>query len=68
VRRNPKKGHYDPATVEAILDRALIAHVAAIDVWAGEIPLVTSFGEPLASPGLRSGIAISASIHALLDT
>jgi nitroimidazol reductase NimA-like FMN-containing flavoprotein (pyridoxamine 5'-phosphate oxidase superfamily) len=41
---------------------------AAIDVWAGEIPLVTSFGEPLAAPGLRSGIASSASIHALLDT
>jgi nitroimidazol reductase NimA-like FMN-containing flavoprotein (pyridoxamine 5'-phosphate oxidase superfamily) len=31
VRRNPKKGRYDSATVEAILDRALIAHVAFVD-------------------------------------
>jgi nitroimidazol reductase NimA-like FMN-containing flavoprotein (pyridoxamine 5'-phosphate oxidase superfamily) len=29
VRRNPKKGRYDP--VEAILDRAVIAHVAFVD-------------------------------------
>jgi uncharacterized protein len=31
VRRNPKKGRYDPATVKAILDRAVIAHVAFVD-------------------------------------
>jgi nitroimidazol reductase NimA-like FMN-containing flavoprotein (pyridoxamine 5'-phosphate oxidase superfamily) len=28
---------------------------AALDVWAGEIPIVTSFGEPVPSPGLRGG-------------
>lgn len=39
---------------------------ATLDVWAGEIPLVTSFGEPVASPGLRTGIPIPASINALL--
>jgi uncharacterized protein len=31
VRRNPKKGHYDRARIDAILDRALVAHVAFID-------------------------------------
>ena len=31
VRRNPKKGRYERATVEAILDRALVAHVAFVD-------------------------------------
>jgi nitroimidazol reductase NimA-like FMN-containing flavoprotein (pyridoxamine 5'-phosphate oxidase superfamily) len=29
---------------------------AALDVWAGEIPLITAFGEPIPAPGLRSGI------------
>ena|SRR5579862_4587979 len=40
---------------------------AALDVWAGEIPLLTSFGEPIASPGLRAGIPTPASIRALLS-
>jgi nitroimidazol reductase NimA-like FMN-containing flavoprotein (pyridoxamine 5'-phosphate oxidase superfamily) len=31
VRRNPKKGHYDRARIDAILDRVLVAHVAFID-------------------------------------
>jgi nitroimidazol reductase NimA-like FMN-containing flavoprotein (pyridoxamine 5'-phosphate oxidase superfamily) len=31
VRRNPKKGRYDQARIDAILDRALVAHVAFID-------------------------------------
>jgi len=31
VRRNPKKGHHDRARIDAILDRALVAHVAFID-------------------------------------
>jgi uncharacterized protein len=31
VRRSPKKGHYDRARIDAILDRALVAHVAFID-------------------------------------
>ena len=38
---------------------------AALDVWAGEIPIVTSFGEPIPSPGLRVGVPLPASIHAL---
>ncbi len=40
---------------------------AALDVWAGEIPILTSFGQPVASPGLRPGIPISASITGLLS-
>ena len=38
---------------------------AALNIWAGEIPIVTSFGEPVPSPGLRTDIPIPASIHAL---
>jgi hypothetical protein len=40
---------------------------AALDVWAGEIPVVTSYGAPVASPGLRPGIPLDASIRRLLD-
>ena len=39
---------------------------AAIDTWAGVIPVSTSFGEPLPSPGLRAGIPMAASISELL--
>ncbi len=39
---------------------------ATLDTWAGEIPIVTSFGEPVASPGLRPGIALSPSVLALV--
>jgi hypothetical protein len=39
---------------------------ATLDVWAGEIPLVISYGEPVPSPGLRPGTSIPASVHALL--
>jgi nitroimidazol reductase NimA-like FMN-containing flavoprotein (pyridoxamine 5'-phosphate oxidase superfamily) len=38
---------------------------AALEVWAGEIPIETSFGEPVASPGLRAGIPIGPSIELL---
>jgi uncharacterized protein len=38
---------------------------AELDVWAGEIPIVMAFGEPLASPGLRPGIPMSLSIRRL---
>jgi uncharacterized protein len=31
VRRSPKKGHYDRARIDAILERALVAHVAFVD-------------------------------------
>ena len=39
---------------------------AAIDTWAGVVPLVTSFGAPIASPGLRPGIPLSPSVVQLL--
>jgi nitroimidazol reductase NimA-like FMN-containing flavoprotein (pyridoxamine 5'-phosphate oxidase superfamily) len=38
---------------------------AELDVWAGEIPIVTSLGDPVASPGLRPQISIGASIRNL---
>jgi nitroimidazol reductase NimA-like FMN-containing flavoprotein (pyridoxamine 5'-phosphate oxidase superfamily) len=40
---------------------------AALAVWAGEIPIVTSFGTPVASPGLRPEIPISSSMRRLLE-
>jgi len=40
---------------------------AAIDTWAGVVPLVTSYGEPIASPGLRTDIPVSESVRRLLD-
>jgi nitroimidazol reductase NimA-like FMN-containing flavoprotein (pyridoxamine 5'-phosphate oxidase superfamily) len=39
---------------------------AAIDTWAGIIPLVISFGTPVASPGLRAGTSLNTSIRELL--
>jgi uncharacterized protein len=38
---------------------------AALDVWAGEIPIDTTFGQPVASPGLRADIGIGSSIRDL---
>jgi uncharacterized protein len=40
---------------------------AALEVWAGELPIVTTFGEPVASPGLRSGIPVSPTIYHLQE-
>jgi nitroimidazol reductase NimA-like FMN-containing flavoprotein (pyridoxamine 5'-phosphate oxidase superfamily) len=37
---------------------------AALDVWAGEIPLRTAFGEPVPSPGLRAEIPLPAGLRA----
>jgi hypothetical protein len=34
---------------------------AELDVWAGEIPIITALGDPVASPGLRPQIPIGAS-------
>jgi hypothetical protein len=34
-------------------------------VWAGELPIVADYGEPLPSPGLKSGIPLPASITRL---
>jgi nitroimidazol reductase NimA-like FMN-containing flavoprotein (pyridoxamine 5'-phosphate oxidase superfamily) len=33
---------------------------AALDVWAGEVPIVTAFGEPVPSPGLRADVPLPA--------
>jgi nitroimidazol reductase NimA-like FMN-containing flavoprotein (pyridoxamine 5'-phosphate oxidase superfamily) len=38
---------------------------AALNVWAGEIPIVSSLGDPVASPGLRPEVPIAASIRNL---
>ena len=40
---------------------------AAIDTWAGIVPFVTSYGAPVASPGLRPGTPLSESVLRLLD-
>ena len=39
---------------------------AESDIWAGEIPILTSFGAPVASPGLRRGIPVPASVRRLI--
>ena len=38
---------------------------AALETWAGVLPLVTSFGTPEPSPGLRPGIPVPASFGRL---
>lgn len=35
---------------------------SAIDTWAGIVPILSSFGTPVASPGLRAGIPLAASV------
>jgi uncharacterized protein len=40
---------------------------AALDIWAGVIPFATSYGDPVPSPGLRSGIEIPTSVRSILD-
>jgi nitroimidazol reductase NimA-like FMN-containing flavoprotein (pyridoxamine 5'-phosphate oxidase superfamily) len=40
---------------------------AAIDTWAGVIPVVASYGEPVPSPGLRAGIPLAPSVYRLLQ-
>jgi nitroimidazol reductase NimA-like FMN-containing flavoprotein (pyridoxamine 5'-phosphate oxidase superfamily) len=39
---------------------------AELDTWAGVIPIVTSYGAPQASPGLRPGIELPASVRRLV--
>jgi uncharacterized protein len=36
------------------------------DTWAGVVPIVTSYGPPEPSPGLRPGVAVSDSVRRLL--
>lgn len=40
---------------------------AALDVWAGELPMTTSFEKPVPSPGLRPGIPVPKSVSEFLD-
>jgi uncharacterized protein len=40
---------------------------AALDTWAGVVPIETAFGAPEPSPGLRAGIAPGESVRRLLD-
>lgn len=39
---------------------------AELPVWAGNLPLVTSWGEPVPDPALRPGIPLPASVQGLL--
>jgi nitroimidazol reductase NimA-like FMN-containing flavoprotein (pyridoxamine 5'-phosphate oxidase superfamily) len=52
VRRGPKKGHYDRASIDAVLDRGLLAHVAFVDG-----------GEPVCIPMLYARVGDRIYIH-----
>jgi nitroimidazol reductase NimA-like FMN-containing flavoprotein (pyridoxamine 5'-phosphate oxidase superfamily) len=39
---------------------------AELDVWAGVVPILSAYGTPLPSPGLRAGIPVSRSVIELL--
>jgi hypothetical protein len=41
---------------------------AELDTWAGVVPIITSYGEPEPSPGLRPEIPLAASVSRLLAT
>jgi hypothetical protein len=41
---------------------------AGLDVWAGEIPVTASYGQPTPSPGLRPGVPLPPSVVNLLTT
>jgi nitroimidazol reductase NimA-like FMN-containing flavoprotein (pyridoxamine 5'-phosphate oxidase superfamily) len=41
---------------------------AVLEIWAGELPIETTFGEPVASPGLRAGIPLAPSVRRLRET
>ena len=52
VRRNPSRGHYDRASIDAVLDAVLIAHVAFVDS-----------GQPVCIPFLHARIDDAIYIH-----
>ena len=52
VRRSPKKGRYDRASIDAVLDRGLLAHVAFVDG-----------GEPVCIPMLHARVGDLVYIH-----
>ena len=41
---------------------------ALLDTWAGVVPILSSYGKPEPSPGLRAGIPVSESVKRLLST
>jgi hypothetical protein len=41
---------------------------AELDVWAGIVPILTSFGEPLDSPGLKDGVPLPESVRRVLGS
>ena len=38
------------------------------DAWAGIVPIVTGYGDPVAAPDLRPGIAVPGSVRRMLET
>ena len=38
---------------------------AQLDVWAGVVPIVSAYGEPQSSPGLRDGVPLAPSVRRL---
>jgi uncharacterized protein len=40
---------------------------AEIDVWAGVVPVLTVYGSPQPSPGLREGVSLSASVRRVAE-
>jgi nitroimidazol reductase NimA-like FMN-containing flavoprotein (pyridoxamine 5'-phosphate oxidase superfamily) len=40
---------------------------AQLDVWAGVVPIVNTYGEPEASPGLRDGVPLAQSVRRLTN-
>lgn len=41
---------------------------AQLDVWAGVVPIVSAYGEPVPSPGLREGVMLDESVRRLTET
>ncbi len=52
LRREPKRGHYDRATIDRVLDRALVAHIAFV-----------SDGQPFCVPTLCARVGDRVFIH-----
>ena len=52
LRREPKRGHYDRATIDRVLDRALVAHIAFV-----------SDGQPFCVPTLCARVGDRVLIH-----
>jgi nitroimidazol reductase NimA-like FMN-containing flavoprotein (pyridoxamine 5'-phosphate oxidase superfamily) len=40
---------------------------AELEVWAGEVPIITAYGTPRPSPGLRPGIPVPGSVEHVIE-